>query len=79
MIVVKQQCSGDAWNIPERGQYFEGVLAMTNLNKSPSNVKCDVYSIVTDKILELLDKGTVPWQKPWRGGSAGMPKNLINK
>ena len=37
----------------------------------------DVYSIVTDRIIELLQAGTVPWQKPWT--EAGMPQNLISK
>lgn len=46
--------------------------------KSPSK-RPDVYQIVTDKILELLDAGTVPWHKPWRGGAAGKPKNAISK
>ncbi len=31
-----------------------------------------VYEIVTDKILEALDRGTVPWRKPW---TAGIPRN----
>ncbi len=39
----------------------------------------DVYQIVTDKILELLDKGTIPWHKPWKGGFEGIPKNAISK
>lgn len=38
----------------------------------------DVYQIVTDKIITLLESGTVPWRKPWSAGS-GMPKNLISK
>ena len=25
----------------------------------------DVYSIVTDRIIEQLDKGYIPWKKPW--------------
>ena len=33
-----------------------------------------VYDIVTDKILESLDRGTVPWRKPW---SAGLPRNAV--
>ena len=24
-----------------------------------------VYEIVTNKIIEKLEQGTVPWQKPW--------------
>ncbi len=40
--------------------------------------KKDVYDVVTARIMELLDKGIVPWRKPWRGGRAGMPKNLAS-
>lgn len=36
----------------------------------------DVYTIITEKIIEQLEKGTVPWQKPWH--EAGLPKNLIS-
>jgi antirestriction protein ArdC len=25
------------------------------------------YALITDKVLEALDKGTVPWRKPWAG------------
>lgn len=35
----------------------------------------DVYAIVTDRIIEHLEKGVVPWRKPWT--EAGLPKNLI--
>jgi hypothetical protein len=38
----------------------------------------DVYQIVTDRIIELLEKGTVPWQKPWVGGEFQAPKNLTS-
>jgi antirestriction protein ArdC len=37
----------------------------------------DVYSIVTDRIIELLQAGTVPWQKPWT--EAGLPQNMISR
>jgi antirestriction protein ArdC len=36
----------------------------------------DVYQIVTDRIINLLEQGTVPWRKPWTTVNA-MPKNLI--
>lgn len=36
-----------------------------------------VYQIVTDRILEALENGTVPWHKPWKGG--GLPTNLKSK
>ncbi len=35
----------------------------------------DVYQIVTDRIVELLEAGTVPWKKPW--AETGLPENLI--
>jgi len=38
----------------------------------------DVYQIVTEKIVALLEQGTIPWRKPW-STSQGMPKNLISK
>lgn len=37
----------------------------------------DVYAIITDKIIEQLEQGTVPWRRPWIGG--GIPTNLISK
>ncbi|MBS1631490.1 MAG: DUF1738 domain-containing protein [Bacteroidetes bacterium] len=35
----------------------------------------DVYTIINEKIIEQLEKGTVPWRIPWT--TAGLPKNLI--
>jgi antirestriction protein ArdC len=37
----------------------------------------DVYQIVTDKIVGMLEAGVVPWRKPW--SSAGLPRNLVTK
>src|SRR5579862_3083825 len=37
----------------------------------------NVYEIVTEKMIELLESGIVPWRKPWVGG--GAPANLISK
>lgn len=34
----------------------------------------DIYQEVTDRIIEALEAGTVPWHKPWR--SIGGPVNL---
>jgi antirestriction protein ArdC len=33
------------------------------------------YDVIADRIIEMLDKGVVPWRKPWAGGAAGMPIN----
>jgi len=37
-----------------------------------------VYGYVTERILEMLDKGIVPWQRPWIAQGLA-PKNLISK
>lgn len=37
----------------------------------------DVYELVTNRIIELLEAGTVPWRKPWT--DKGLPRNLITK
>ena len=37
----------------------------------------DIYSIVTERIINLLESGVVPWRKPWT--SAGLPRNLVSK
>lgn len=34
-----------------------------------------VYEIVTERICELLDSGTVPWHQPWNA-ELGMPRSL---
>lgn len=46
-------------------------------SNNTSSTKVDVYQIVTDRIIELLEQGTVPWQQPWT--DAGIPANLISK
>lgn len=38
----------------------------------------DVYQRITARIIQQLERGTVPWRKPWRGGEAGQPRNLIS-
>jgi len=39
--------------------------------------KTDLYEVVTQKIIDLLDSGVVPWQIPWRSQN-GMPRNMIS-
>ena len=45
----------------------------------------DIYSAITDRIIEALEQGTIPWHKPWVGGSSGCisystgkPYSLLN-
>lgn len=35
-----------------------------------------VYKIITDKIIEKLEKGVLPWKKTWK---SGMPQNFVSK
>ncbi len=36
----------------------------------------DVYSIVTDQIIAALERGVIPWRKPWQtAGSSADPRN----
>lgn len=38
----------------------------------------DVYQLITDRIIELLEQGTVPWHKPWRSAEYA-PQNLLSR
>ncbi len=40
--------------------------------------KTSVYDIVTAQIIEQLEKGEIPWRKPWNSAE-GMPRNLVSK
>lgn len=42
-----------------------------------STVRRDIYQEVTDQIIALLERGVVPWRKPWSAGSA--PQNIISR
>lgn len=37
----------------------------------------DVYQLITDRIIDKLDQGVIPWQKPWTPST--IPKNLVSK
>ena len=37
-----------------------------------------VYEVITERIIAMLETGTVPWQKPWKVAT-GMPRNLVSK
>ena len=46
----------------------------------------DVYAAVTARIMEQLEQGVIPWQKPWTGvknsaysGTTGKPYSLLNQ
>jgi antirestriction protein ArdC len=52
---------------------------MSNTATAPgkTGTQKDVQTIVNDKIIEQLNKGIVPWRKPWT--NAGIPRNIISR
>jgi antirestriction protein ArdC len=38
----------------------------------------EVYDRITDRIVKLLEQGTVPWHKPWNA-KTGWPRNYVTK
>jgi len=38
----------------------------------------NVYEVINNRIIELLEKGTVPWHRPWNAGSS-YPKNFVSR
>jgi antirestriction protein ArdC len=41
-------------------------------------MKRDVYQIITDRIIQLLESGTVPWHQPWKSATQ-WPQNLVSR
>lgn len=46
----------------------------------------DVYQMVTDRIIGMLEQGEIPWDKPWTGAgrwaikrASGKPYSLLNQ
>jgi antirestriction protein ArdC len=37
----------------------------------------NTYEIVTERIVQLLERGVIPWRRPWSAG--GAPRNLVSK
>lgn len=48
------------------------------MKNNHTSERSDVYQIVTDRVIELLEKGTVPWHKSW-ASSEQFPMNLVSK
>ncbi|NZA86137.1 ArdC-like ssDNA-binding domain-containing protein, partial [Escherichia coli] len=51
------------------------------VNKTPER---DLYQLVTDRVIEAIEKGVAPWQRPWRSvrthsGDPMMPVNALTR
>src|SRR4029453_6397687 len=44
----------------------------------PTTPTVTPYQVITDRILALLEQGTVPWQQPW-DSATGLPRNLFSQ
>ena len=42
-------------------------------------MKKSVYEIITERIIEQLENGVIPWQKPWSGTHSGAYNRISNK
>ena len=42
-------------------------------------MKTNVYEMVTNRIIEQLEKGMIPWQKPWSGSNKCAYNRISNK
>src|SRR4029453_14435797 len=38
-------------------------------------MKADAYQVITDRIIGLLERGVIPWQKPWQSGQTAKKPN----
>ncbi|WP_022821567.1 ArdC family protein [Hymenobacter norwichensis] len=47
-----------------------------NITPSTGTAKADAYQIITDRILEKMEGGQIPWQKPWH--TFGAPRNYVS-
>ena len=47
----------------------------TQTQNAKVRTQTDVYGIINERLIEQLNKGTVPWQRPWHTG--GIPRNMI--
>ena len=41
--------------------------------------KVNVYEMVTNRIIEELEKGIIPWEKPWTGVRSGAFNRITKK
>ena len=52
-------------------------LTSTSEGNGADDLAKSVYEIITERILEKLEQGTVPWHKPWKAAGS-WPQNLVS-
>jgi len=68
-------------DITEPQTSSESISAPPNLQRNPrgktEGIRPDVYSLITERIIAMLEEEIIPWKKPWKGGQTGIPKNFV--
>src|ERR1041385_127259 len=67
-----------AGTAPGESEPTKSLPASNRASRKESEMQNDPYQVITDSIVGLLEKGVVPWQKPWQGGEL-MPRNLVSQ
>ena len=59
---------------------MQNTISLSNSSRelSPNAARSSVYDQITDRIITMLEKGTIPWRKPWKSQSI-FPRNLVTK
>lgn len=42
-------------------------------------MKNNVYEMVTNRIIDMLEQGIIPWEKPWTGTRSGAFNRITKK
>lgn len=53
-------------------------LSGTGTTQTRKAARGSVYDQITERVISLLEQGTIPWQKPWKA-QTGLPRNLVSK
>jgi len=67
---------------PLQGWHRVEAKAKTNRDErtfAMGNSNTRAYDVIADRILDLLDKGEVPWRKPWSLQPGMRPQNAVSK
>lgn len=52
------------------------MTTVRNTSAGNGSTKADAYQVITDRILEKMEGGQIPWQKPWH--TFGAPRNYVS-
>jgi antirestriction protein ArdC len=62
---------------PDRRELAMRVSALNTSGRAKGAEPMNTYEIVTERIINLLEQGVIPWRRPW--AATGLPRNLVSK